>query len=60
MLRENDSETLLLQAGQEEGPDLPPKIGEYASQPLSATAQNWRNWASRCTYAGRWREMAMG
>jgi len=38
-----------------EGPPREIRVAEFEHM-LHATVRHWRNWLSRCTYTGRWRE----
>lgn len=59
VLEENAQKSFVLEVRQEGGPSTPEDIQGYARAALFETIENWRNWASRCTYSGRWRETVM-
>lgn len=41
------------------GNDKTPRDRTEVEELISATTKYWRNWASHCTYTGRWREMVL-
>lgn len=59
VLNENEKQSFVLEMVQENDRKTPPDVNQYARDALFETIQNWRNWASRCTYSGRWREMIL-
>lgn len=36
--------------------ELPESVADFSSRAFKETAHFWRNWLSRCSYEGRWRE----
>lgn len=59
VLHENDKQSFVLEVIQENDRRAPDDLNQYARDSLFETLGNWRTWASRCTYTGRWREMVM-
>ncbi len=59
VLHENDTHSFVLEVMGEDGKRAPLGLNQYTSDSLFETLGNWRAWASRCTYTGRWREMVM-
>lgn len=57
VLNENEKQSLVLEVVQENNKRTPPDVNQYARTALFETLHYWRDWASRCTYSGRWREM---
>jgi len=56
-LGEGEKVTFVLsRVGPEERPERCPGVGE-AEELFRDTVSFWRRWLSKCTYAGRWREM---
>ncbi len=59
VLKENDKQSFVLEIVQESDRRTPPDLNRYTHDSLFETLGKWRNWASRCTYSDRWREMVM-
>jgi GH15 family glucan-1,4-alpha-glucosidase len=59
VLKENERQSFVLEVVQEQDARAPDDLNRYSSDALHVTLNSWRQWASRCTYAGRWREMVM-
>lgn len=59
VLHENDKESLVLEIVQENDRRTPPDLNRYTTESLFEMLGRWREWAARCTYSGRWREMVM-
>ncbi len=57
-LEENQKRSFVLEMDDDDREDRSDLDG-YARDQLFSTLNKWRNWASRCTYTGRWREMVM-
>lgn len=57
VLKENEKQSFVLEVIQENEKKTPPDVHGYARDALFETLHKWRDWASRCTYSGRWREM---
>ncbi len=58
-LRQGDKLNFVLEITEHGEPRTPADIDHFAAQSLNQTIANWRKWASKCTYKGRWREMVM-
>jgi GH15 family glucan-1,4-alpha-glucosidase len=59
VLHENETQSFVVELAVEGERETPPDIASYAEQAFQETIDKWRKWASRCSYAGRWREMVM-
>lgn len=59
VLKENERQSFVLEIVQEADAKAPEDLNRYTSDSLHQTLDSWRQWAARCTYAGRWREMVM-
>lgn len=59
VLHENEKQSFVLEIIQENDRRTPPDLNKYTGEALFETLAKWREWAGRCTYAGRWREMVM-
>jgi GH15 family glucan-1,4-alpha-glucosidase len=59
-LHENQQQSFVLEVNQDQKESKTPDDVEAHSRALLfETLENWRSWANRCTYSGRWREMVM-
>lgn len=56
-LREGQTATFILQEANLESNDGSSLSNQEATHLFKKTVDYWRNWISKCTYAGRWREM---
>lgn len=59
VLKENERQSFVFEVVQEADAKTPEDLNRYSNDALHETLNSWRQWASRCTYAGRWREMVM-
>jgi GH15 family glucan-1,4-alpha-glucosidase len=59
VMKENEKQSFVLEVSQENEAKTPRDVNPYTSGILMETIGNWREWASRCTYTGRWREMVL-
>lgn len=59
VLEENQKQSFVLEVLQERDVKAPDDLDRYTGDALHETVSKWRDWASRCTYTGRWREMVM-
>ena len=59
VLKENEKHSFVMEVLQEQDTRIPPDLERYTHDALNKTLSSWRDWASRCSYAGRWREMVM-
>jgi GH15 family glucan-1,4-alpha-glucosidase len=58
-LNEKQRRGFVLQVGGDETSPLAPELEKYTVDLLFQNLGYWRDWAGRCTYTGRWREMVM-
>ena len=58
-LTENASQSFVFEIVNEGGSRVPPEVHAYAQDVFHETIRKWRQWAARCSYVGRWREMVM-
>jgi len=58
-LKENERKGFILEVGRDGNPPIPADLQKYVVDSLFQNLGNWREWAGRCTYTGRWREMVM-
>src|SRR5579875_4077201 len=59
VLHENEKQSFVLEILQENERKIPPDLNRYTTEALFETIHSWRDWAGRCNYSGRWREMVM-
>lgn len=59
VLHENEKHSFVLESVQESDRRTPPDLNQYTHEALFETLAKWRDWASRCSYSGRWREMVL-
>tara|TARA_R100000027_G_scaffold22267_1_gene16126 strand:- start:9535 stop:11445 length:1911 start_codon:yes stop_codon:yes gene_type:complete len=53
-LKAGESVSFVLESG--EGEPATESVSDFSSRAFKDTAGFWRNWLSKCTYKGRWRE----
>lgn len=58
-LNQGDRLSFVLEITQHGEPRTPPDIHHFTAHSLNETIAYWRNWASKCAYKGRWREMVL-
>lgn len=58
-LKQGEKRTFIVEMTPDGESQTPADIDAFASDSLHSTLENWRDWAARCTYKGRWREMVM-
>ncbi|MCU1258681.1 MAG: hypothetical protein JWO80_1566 [Bryobacterales bacterium] len=56
-LSENESATFVLHFSAEEESEISGDLNKFGDEALRATIAYWKEWAGRCQYRGRWREM---
>ena len=58
-LKQGESQCFLLENAQDSPSASSADVHAKANESLESTLLNWRHWASKCTYKGRWREMVV-
>jgi GH15 family glucan-1,4-alpha-glucosidase len=58
-LNQGDERSFVLEITEHGEPRTPPDVEKFSHDCLSETIQHWRDWAAKCTYKGRWREMVL-
>ena len=58
-VKQGEMHSFVLEISEHGEPRTPDDIATFADTCLAETIQKWRQWASKCTYKGRWREMVM-
>lgn len=58
-LKQGEKQSFVLEISDQGESGTPSDIGRFAADSLHETISYWRQWASKCTYKGRWREMVM-
>ena len=56
-LSENERATFVLHFSAEEESEISGDLNKFGDEALRATIAYWKEWAGRCQYRGRWREM---
>jgi len=58
-LKQNEKHSFVLEMTPDGESQAPADVDAFAQNCLHQTLANWRKWAAKCTYKGRWREMVM-
>jgi len=58
-LKQNEKHSFVLEMTPDGEAQTPTDVGAFTQNCLEQTLANWRKWAAKCTYKGRWREMVM-
>jgi GH15 family glucan-1,4-alpha-glucosidase len=58
-LKQNEKHSFVLEMTPDGESQTPSDVDAFTQNCLHQTLANWRKWAAKCTYKGRWREMVM-